>query len=367
MARGVLDAGLAQRVRIMARLQSGDWVSGQNLARELRVSRSAVHKHVDSLRGSGAPIASVRGSGYRLTEPWDSLAPEAVLPLLLSAHAAGDRRSEHTAATELGLPYLYEASVGSTNQILKDAAARDLPAGGVAVTDHQVEGRGRLGRRWVSEAGKDVTFSLLLRPDLVPEQASRLVVTAGVAVVDVVSGIVGGSSAPTRTPTVGIKWPNDVLVDGCKVCGILAEASMDMDRLHWVVIGVGLNVNGRPAEHVPPGQPSPRRLPPVSLAEFAGGVLPRAALLSRLLHQLSRRFCDLAEGRWGDICAAYETSDGLRGTAVSVCSGVTGEAVATGIAIGIGDLGQLLLREDDGTLRAVSAGEVTVAGSSTGL
>lgn len=361
LAERILEPGVAQRVRIMARLYKaappGARVSGEVLAGLLGISRAAVHKHVEVLRGAGVALDSSRGGGYRLSAPPDSVVPEVVLPLLLGAD--DNRPGEPLGATSLrvGLPYRYFAAIDSTNESLKQIAQHDGPAGALIVTDDQRNGRGRLGRTWISQPGKDLTFSVLLRPRVLPAEASRLVLAAGLAVAEVVERLLG----PERT--VGIKWPNDVLVDGRKVCGILSEASMDMDRLHWVVIGIGLNVNGRPVEAVSGRGSDVRRPSPASLAESANEILLRPALLAQLLHALAGRWSQLDTGAWESVRDACAERDLLRGTAVVVRSGFSSDIVVTeGTAEGLGREGELLVRGLDGVTRAVRAGEVTLSG-----
>ena len=359
LAERLLERGVAQRVRIMARLYqaapSGARVSGEAMAGLLGISRAAVHKHVESLRAAGVAFDSSPGGGYRLSVPPDAVAPEVVLPLLLGADEDGTGGPSAATRMRIGLPYRYSDAMDSTNETLKEFAQTDGPAGALVVTDDQRGGRGRLGRTWVSQPGKDLTFSVLLRPRVLPAEASRLVLAAGLAVAEVVDRLLG----PGRT--VGIKWPNDVLVDGRKVCGILSEAHMDMDRLHWVVIGIGLNVNSRPAEAVS-GDASGGR-PPGSLAEYAGETVPRPALLARLLEALGGRWGQVDAGAWESVWEACAERDLLRGTSVVVRSGFSSDRVVTeGTAVGLGRDGELLVRGQDGVIRVVRAGEVTLCG-----
>ncbi|MCJ7797150.1 MAG: biotin--[acetyl-CoA-carboxylase] ligase, partial [Thermoleophilia bacterium] len=323
----------------------------------LGISRAAVHKHVETLRLAGVAVDSSRGGGYRLSAPLDSVLPEVVLPLLLGADETGSGRPRGAIPSSIGLPYRYFAAMDSTNEALKEIAHHEGPAGALVVTDDQRGGRGRLGRRWISQPGKDLTFSLLLRPRVLPAEAARLVLAAGLAVAEVIERLLG----PERT--VGIKWPNDVLVDGRKVCGILSEASMDMDRLHWVVIGIGLNVNGRPVEAVSGERSDAWRPAAASLAESAGEVLRRPALLAQLLDALAQRWRQVETGAWESVRDACAERDLLRGTSVVVRSGFSSDSVVTeGTAEGLGREGELLVRGQDGVIRAVRAGEVTLSG-----
>jgi len=340
---GTFEVGVVQRARIVARLLAGGRVSGQRLADELRVSRAAVHKHVDVLRGLGVRLSSIPGAGYELSSPLDILAPEIVLPLLASR------------ATPFGAPFLYRAEVGSTNVVAQEAARSGAPHGAVAVTDFQSSGRGRLGRGWTSEPGLDLTFSVVLRPELGPQSVSRLTLAASVAVADTILtlGDLDGR--------VSVKWPNDVLVDGRKVCGILSEAALDMDRLHWVVVGVGLNVNGTPASGVaprdlPPGAPSP-----ISLREARGSFTPRTPLLVELVEALGSVFASVEGEGWGRVLGRLRALDALRGQRVDVRAGTGGgDPVLSGVAHGLAADGSLLVKDDSGAVHEVISGDVTL-------
>jgi BirA family biotin operon repressor/biotin-[acetyl-CoA-carboxylase] ligase len=397
VARGVAGAGLAHRAVLAARLtrtlpQAGadaglGAISGEALARTLGLSRAAVHKHVNHLRTLGFGVESLPGAGYRLERPFaDLVAAEAVLPFILGL-------SRPETPWMAGLPYFYLPRCESTNLSLKEAMAPRraagrgatdgpvphsgapalsapgaLPAGALMVTDEQTGGRGRLERTWWSEAGRDLTFSVLLRPSLAPTQAHLLSLAAALAVAEVLETL------PGLEGRVAVKWPNDVLLGDEKVCGILLEGSMDFDRLHWAVAGIGLNVNSTPSALVA-ARPRPR---PVSLRECLGYDVPRAPLLAALLARLTRRWIDLEDrgdpgpgaptrpggsGAAG-VLAALRQRDALAGRQVEVLSGSGRQGhkdvVASGEAAGIGPEGQLLVRSASGETVAVFAGDVTL-------
>lgn len=357
--RGLVGAGVAHRVALASRLAStlplsgegaGEAISGETLGKSLGLSRAAVHKHVEHLRSLGFSIEPVAGTGYRLVCPFaDLVAPEAALPFILEQL---DPRSSWNA----GLPYDYVLACGSTNQILK-RVANSSASGMIVVTDEQTGGRGRLGRTWVSSRGKDLTFSVLLRPQVTPAQAHLLSLAGALAVAEVLE------SLPGLKGQVGIKWPNDVLLGGKKVCGILLEGSMDMDRMEWAVAGIGLNVNSDPATLVDglastaanewQGRPEP-----TSLREAMGQDVPRAPLLAVLLARLTERW-SAVDGV--AILEGLRKRDVLLGQRVVVLSGSPGdEPVADGEVVGVGPEGQLLVRDPAGETLAVFAGDVTV-------
>ncbi len=361
VARGLLGRGQARRTMLAASLGAAwrpadpgpaPFLSGEECGRLLGLSRAGVHKHVEQLRSLGFAVASVPGAGYRLERPFtDLLAAEAVLPLLLE-------RTDLETTWVVGLPYEYVGTCPSTNQALKQAASC-TPSGALMVTDEQTGGRGRLGRTWVSQAGQDLTFSVLLRPSLGPAQAHLLSLAAALAVAEVLETV------PGLKGRVGVKWPNDVLVGDRKICGILLEGSMDADRLHWVVAGIGLNVNGDPAivrsglrAESDAGWPGRPRA--TSLRAETGGPVPRAPLLAALLARLAQVWIDPANG--GCLTGLRER-DVLMGQVVEVLSGPPdNRLLAVGTAAGIGSEGQLLIRTSAGRTIPVFAGDVTIRG-----
>ncbi len=361
-AAALLEPGVAQRARIVARLYGHGRTSGQALADSLLVSRAAIHKHVEHLRRAGFSISSQPGAGYVLDPPTDLLIPEAFLPWHLAVPGGPGETRRHTIGCERakqmppdlcrpGLPYHYLPTVGSTNDVLKELAQTGAPSGTTAVTDYQAAGRGRLGREWISRKALDLTFSLLLRPHAEPRLLRLVVLAAGTAVAETLAAL------PGLAGEVGLKWPNDVLVRGRKVCGLLSEASLDMDEIHWTVVGVGLNVNGRLDDAIPAREGAP---PPVTLAEVSGSSVPRSPLLSRLLLQLEERIGQTLEGGQAQIIAAFREYDVLSGRRVLVKQGTSSEAEAIdGVVEGIGDEGELLLMTPRGRV-SLPFGEATV-------
>lgn len=376
---GLIEPGLAHRVRLSVYLHGGIYpgkyesettasvgavsreraaLSGERLGRMLGLSRAAVNKHVNHLRERGFAIESVAGSGYTLTASADDLlVAEAAIPHLL-------RTLEPNLPWQVGLPYLYRGTCESTNLVLRAAMGEGptLPSGAVAVTDHQVGGRGRLGRGWSDQPGKEVMFSVLIRPSLAPGQAHLLSLAAALAVARTLEAL------PGLAGKVRIKWPNDVLIDGGKVCGILLEGSMDTDRLHWAMAGIGVNVNSDPAgleraiaergDEGAGGRPRP-----ASLRERLGRPVPRAPLLATLFKALTSHWSELEEGQQGvdRLLAGLRELDALAGSTVEVRGGPGHpEIVAAGEAAGIGAEGQLLVRVPSGETISVVAGDVTV-------
>ncbi len=286
----------------------------------------------------------------------DPISADRVVPLLLDL-------VEPIGLWAAGLPYEYLPECVSTNALLKEIAESETTgaSGFTIATDEQTGGRGRLGRTWASEPGRDLTFSVLIRPAVLPAQGHLLSLAACVAVAEVLEG-----HCDLAAP-VGLKWPNDVLLDAKKVCGILLEASMDATRIRWAIAGIGLNVNSEPSRIVEALRPDQAaewegRPRPVSLREHLGRATPRAPLLAALLVRITHRWTDLPRpGAVSDLLAEWQRRDVLRGRRVEVRAGMDRlEQVATGEAAGIGAEGQLLLRGHDGVVREIFAGDVSI-------
>lgn len=214
--------------RILAKLKETypDYISGAQLAESLGISRVAVWKHIESLKESGYDIVAVKGKGYYLQHPEQAIIPSVIL--------------ENLADPCWGRPIFYTGQTESTNlwarQLLENEA---VPEGALVLAGQQTGGKGRLGRRWSSPWG-GLYFTLVLRPALDLQRASLLSLVMAVAC--------ARSLQQNTGCTCGIKWPNDVFIQGRKVGGILLEASGEMDKLDYVIAGIGINVNLMPQD-----------------------------------------------------------------------------------------------------------------------
>lgn len=327
----------------LRRAQSGGgYVSGQELSRRLGLSRTAVWKHIRELRAAGYELEAHPRCGYRLRAEQEQLVPEAIADHrreTAAARSAGDR----TPSIRLGQPLECHRSLASTNERARELAAQGLPEGMTVVAWEQTAGKGRLGRQWTSPPG-GLWMSVVLRPALAPAEIAGVTLTAAVAVAEAIAAVTGVE--------VGIKWPNDLLVDGRKVCGILTELAAEADRVNHVTVGIGINVNLD--EDV---LPVAAATAPTSLRLAAGREvsLPRlaAAVLDRLEEWYGRL---LAEGfepvrrRWTALSAT------LGQTVTVTLPGLT----LTGTARELAPDGSLILDLPDGSRRSVVAGDVTL-------
>jgi BirA family biotin operon repressor/biotin-[acetyl-CoA-carboxylase] ligase len=312
---------------LLAALGGGDWVSGADLARAHGVTRAAVAKQVTALRRQGFTIAAAPRRGYRLVGAPDRLLPTLVAPLL--------------ATRSFGRALRCLERVGSTNDAAAAWARAGAPEGAVVLAEAQEQGRGRVGRTWHSPPGENLYLSLVLRPPRPPHVLPPLTLAAGLAVFDLCAALGLGPE---------LKWPNDVLLGGKKVAGVLTEMSSEAERVLHVVLGLGLNVN---ATKFPPALRD--RATSLRLATGPGAPpLARAPLLADLLARLETRYDEFLQGGPAAVVAAFRASWGGRGRAVRVQSG---DRVLQGVAEDVDDGGALLVARG-GTVERVLSGEV---------
>ena len=311
------------RERILAALASGEVVSGEEISSSLGVTRAAVWKQINALRESGYVIPGDPRNGYRLLSEGE----RAYEVSLLRAFAGSGRR------------VIFFPETGSTNADLYALAEAGAPAGTVAVAMTQTGGRGRHGRSFASPAG-GAYFSLLLRPNLPLSEAAGLTGAVAVAVARVLE-------SETGLP-VGIKWVNDLYLNGKKAVGILSEAAADLETglPRFVVVGVGINLSG----HLPPELDAI-----ATTVEAEGGRVPdRARLIERAVDEITR----VAASPYApEILSESRSRSILIGRTVAVYRGGT---VRAALAEGINDRGELVVRYGDGTTEALFSGEVSV-------
>ena len=300
-------------------------VSGEALAARLGVSRVAVGKHVSALREAGYEIAAVPGSGYRLLAAPDLALPAEVAPLLKSAMWAELTGGGQTA---------------STNDDARALARTGAPEGTVVLASHQLAGRGRLGRTWVSPQG-GVYLSAILRPAVAPTEVASLALAVALGVV------LGLERLGVRAR---LKWPNDVLLGEEKLAGVLLEMSAETDSVDWVVAGVGLNVRRPAATGAAEGA--------AYVDDAAPGVrLAQAAAAE--LDGIAGTYATWRAGGFAALRATYEARFALAGANVRVTD-LLGTVRASGTVQGVDDEGRLLVGGQDGATVAVVAGEVTL-------
>jgi BirA family biotin operon repressor/biotin-[acetyl-CoA-carboxylase] ligase len=302
-------------------------ISGEALSGKLGLSRAAVWKHVESLRGKGYRIEAVPARGYRLVEIPDRLTSLELTPLL--------------STNELGRVVHALETAPSTNEVAFQLAAEGAGHGEVVIAEQQTRGKGRRGRTWASPPRVNLYCSAILRPELPPQRAPELTLTAAVALAETLRD--------SRVEAF-IKWPNDVQVGGKKIAGILTELSADPDQVHFVVLGVGVNLNCR-VEDLGPDV----ALTATSLMEARGEKVPRALFTAALFGRLEQRLDQHAREGFAPIQKAWRLLSSTLGQEVLVR---TDGAELRGVAEDIDDAGALLVRTPRGAVERVLAGDV---------
>jgi len=304
------------------------FVSGEELSRQFQVSRTAIWKHIRALKEEGYEIESIPRCGYKLVAVTDMLYPQEIKPLL---------------TTEIiGTKIHHFEEVTSTNDVIKQLADKGAPEGTIVVCEEQLAGKGRLGRTWFSPRGAGVWCSVLLRPSIMPQHASKLTLLGAVAVAQGIRNQCGITS--------GIKWPNDLLFQGKKVCGLLTEMRAELDSVEYVVIGFGINVKNI-------GFPEDVSCKAISLEQMVGGEISRKELLAEILASIESNYLLFLEQGFTPIKEQWEQFNITLGNKVVLSS--PGQRV-TGTAVRLGDEGQLVIKSVKGEERAYYAGEVTL-------
>lgn len=316
--------------------ESREYVSGQELCNRFGVSRTAVWKVMNQLKEEGYVIEAVQNKGYKLKEN----------PDVLSLSELKSRIHNKWAGNTV---YYYEET-GSTNIDAKRLAEEGAPHGTIAVADKQNTGRGRRGRFWQSPGGKDVYFTLLLRPDFVPDKAPSLTLVMALSVVQAVEEVCGLKA--------GIKWPNDIVVNGKKICGILTEMNMEPGYIQYVVVGVGINVN---RAEFPPMELS-EEISKTATSLFAEGKkeYPRAELLQNILKFFENNYEKFMLTH--DLTNLLEEYNRHLVNYDKEVRVLDPKGDFEGVARGINASGELLVETKENKIVEVYAGEVSVRG-----
>jgi len=299
-------------------------VSGTKIAQEISSSRSEVWRLIQQLRGLGVDVAGQPASGYRLRSVPDLLLPEVLRSLL-----RGTIFDAH-------LHHFYK--IGSTNTAAMAAAADGAPEGTVFLAEEQTAGRGRGANSWQSPRSTGIYCSAILRPALPPSDVLVLSLAAGLAVHAAIQQV-DSRAHPD------LKWPNDVLIDGKKVCGILTEMNAEATRVRYLVVGVGINVNQATF---------PKDLPATSLRLATGSEWSRVELAAALLKSLDREYRNLvedADARDSILRRFAENSSWVHGKEVRI---EENGSASEGTTAGLDDRGFLLVRTKEGTQTVLS-------------
>ncbi|SFE34484.1 biotin--[acetyl-CoA-carboxylase] ligase [Alteribacillus iranensis] len=309
--------------------QTNGYISGQEISKQLGISRTAVWKHMEELRKNGYELEAVPRKGYRL---------------LNDPNRAGEDEIKAKLQTQtLGQEIIYKNEVTSTQEEAHEAARKGAAEGTIIVADRQLKGKGRLGRKWESPPGSGLWFSLILRPPIPPQEAPQLTLLTAVAVTEAVTEATGLQPQ--------IKWPNDILLNGKKVAGILTEMQSDPDRIQAVIVGIGININQ---------MEFPEELSDIATSlkqESEGTTYSRADFIAILLsryeywyhHYLKHGFLDVKK-RWEAL--TFTIGKKIKATTVT--------KTLIGTAVGITDDGVLLLKKEDGEIEHIYSADISL-------
>jgi BirA family biotin operon repressor/biotin-[acetyl-CoA-carboxylase] ligase len=309
--------------------KNNDYYSGSKISAELGISRAAVWKKIISLRKKGFIIEAVPSKGYRLIN-FPDLSEEYI--------KSGIKENLWKNI------FVYD-KVSSTNELAMSLAAKDkLWSNTVIIADSQEKGKGRLGRTWISQPGMNIYMSILLRPKLETGNATMLTLLAAVACAHAIKKI---SGLPVR-----IKWPNDLMLSGKKLGGILTEIRAEIDKINLAVIGIGINVNMAEKDFI-----EEIHSVATSIKKESGKNCSRNELIIEILRQFERFYGILIKKGKNTLLDQWKRLSSTIGKNVKV---VIGDETLIGLAEDIDDNGMLILKLDSGLRRQISAGDITL-------
>ena len=312
--------------------KSGDnFVSGENIAGDLGISRTAVWKHIQKLRESGYHILSRERCGYKLKDAPDLLLPSEI-QIELNTEIIGKQME-------------YFPSVDSTNRVAKALAYHGAADGTIVVAEEQTGGKGRLERNFYSPRGKGIWFSIILRPNFLPHDAPKCTLMAAVAVAQAMNRF-------NLKPE--IKWPNDIMFDGRKLVGILTEITAEIGKITYIVVGLGINVNISRADF-----PEEIRNVATSLSEMNGGEISRVKFFRAVLEEFDKLYCKVNAAGFAEVFTLWKKYNITLGKNVRVISAGDGGESFIGKAIDLDSEGALQVETASG-LRTVYAGDVSI-------
>lgn len=319
------------RILEVLRAKSHAYISGEQLSQELNMSRTAIWKHVNALRDLGYKVEAITSVGYKLVS-----SPELLLPLEV-------KNGLNTRVIGQNIHWEYE--VNSTNTLALQLADQGSPEGTLVVSESQKQGRGRLGRSWISQPETGIYMSLILRPTFVPMKASCITFISAIAVTEAIKEYLGIDAK--------IKWPNDVMILGKKTAGILTELRAEMESIHYVIVGIGINVNNT---HFPKALSEKV----TSLALEYHEKVSRIKLLQALLRSFERWYLRTLKEQPGQTFERWRDLSCTLGNLVEVN---LGDEIARGLATRLEPNGSLYLKLDSGEERQILAGDVTMVAS----
>ncbi|MFT7538155.1 MAG: BirA family biotin operon repressor/biotin-[acetyl-CoA-carboxylase] ligase [Lysobacterales bacterium] len=300
--------------------ESDDYLSGEEISRKLNVSRAGIWKNIEELRKTGYGIDAISHKGYILTSTPDKLLPQEIKTGLNTKI--------------LGKEVVYYESVDSTMKAAFKYGLDGCAEGLVVCAEEQTAGKGRLGRKWQSPKSKGIYMSLVLRPQLVATDVAKLTLLTGVAVYEAIKKV--------ADIDIKIKWPNDLLVGKHKVCGILTELHAEMERVKFVVIGIGINVNNDIEELLPEA---------TSIKQESKNTVSRIKIVQEILRSMELWYGVVQDQGFAPVLQKWNEYASTINKRIQI-QDVEGEA------IGLDEYGGLMIRTDEGIVVRRMSGDV---------
>ena len=308
-----------------------DYISGEYLSETLNVSRTAIWKHIKNLKSKGYIIEGISNKGYKLISSPDLLTKSELSPMLKTS--------------VMGRNIIHFDDIDSTNIKAKELAQKDIEDGSIIIAEKQTLGSGRFNRKWVSPKG-GLWFTLVLRPNIPPNEAPKVTQIAAASVFKTLQDF---------NINATIKWPNDILINDKKLCGILAEMKCDMDSVHYLVLGIGMNININESDFDEAVKPIATSLKIQYNKDFN-----RSEILSLFLNHFENLYnkfinsLDLSETI--SICRDHSNIFGRKAKLITY----NNEEIVT--CISLSNTGDLIVRDSSGNEKSVLAGEISFNG-----
>lgn len=323
---------MKEEILSMLKANKGTYNSGQDLSNKLGVSRTSVWKCINSLKEEGYLIDSISKKGYMLISSPDLLTSDEIIEFVITKN--------------IGKEIIHFDSLDSTNNAAKDSASKGAKHGTVIISEAQTSGKGRLGKEWVSPKYKGIWMSIILKPEIEPVNVPKITHISAAAVI---------SALKEFSIEAFVKWPNDIIINNKKVCGILTEMSGEINRIAYVVVGIGINANlGN--KDIPEDISSKAS----SIFVETGNIIDRKKLTASVLNNfeiLYEKFINT--GSIDESIKICRENSILLGKAIRI---LRQEKVEMATALDIDNQGELLVEFEDGHREAIISGEVSIRG-----
>lgn len=323
---------LKNKVLIFLENKKGIYISGEKISEELNVTRAAVWKAIGNLRREGYIIESVTKHGYKLMEVPDKLIPAEI--------------KKYIKAQYIGNNLICFETLDSTNTKAKELAENGVPHGTLIISEEQTGGRGRYGRNWSSPSGQGIWMSVVLRPEAEPANVARLTIIAAAAVHAALS--VNGIKAD-------IKWPNDIILNGKKICGILTEMNCELNRINYVVVGIGINMLTKTDEF-----PEELKEKAASVVSETGIVIQRNKFIGDIINSFEEMYDEfIITGGAERAIEVCRNNSAVIGKMIYIIHRESKRRVK---ALDIDENGLLVVEDEKGSRESIIFGEVSIRG-----